>query len=120
MSEQNILRQTASPGTSPTIDGRRAWIRFHNDQRVLVTEHANTAWLGRVRDISSGGIGLTLRRRFTPGTELIVELETKAGCPRALSVRVAHSTQAVNDRWIVGCAFDSPLTEKELRDLLPQ
>jgi hypothetical protein len=51
---------------------------------------------------------------------LNVELETKAGSPRSLSVRVTHSTQEVNERWIIGCAFASPLSEEELGDFLEE
>ena len=119
MAQQSISFQTANPEKSPTID-RRAWIRYQSEQHVLCTEAANTAWLGKVRDISSGGIALTLRRRFKPGTVLIVELETKAGSPRSLSARVIHSAQEADDRWIIGCAFATPLSEKELQDFLQE
>jgi len=80
---------------------RRAWVRLPSDQEIccqpmenLTAEEAKTGWLGRVRDVSPGGIALILNRRFQPGTMLVVDLSTKAEETRRLPVRVVHSTLA--------------------------
>jgi hypothetical protein len=111
MSRQPVPVQ--KPGTD-----RRAWVRFRSDQDIACqTEETNSGWLGKVQNISPGGIALALRRRFEPGTVLIVELATEADAPLRLSVRVIHATQERNDRWIIGCAFASPLSQHELQSL---
>ena len=53
---------------------RRAWVRFPKDQEVWCQPTSatgkaeiDTAWLGRVRDVSTAGIGLSMTRRFEPG-----------------------------------------------------
>jgi hypothetical protein len=130
-----MLREPAGPYAFPSNWGfsltaaeffmaeteRRAWVRFRSEQDVACnTEEANTGWLGRVRNISCSGIALLLRRRFEPGTDLNIELETKAGWPRRLSVRVIHATQDSNDRWIIGCAFATPLSREELQDFFTE
>jgi c-di-GMP-binding flagellar brake protein YcgR len=120
MVEQTFPSHTANQDTSWNID-RRAWVRLHSEQHaVWIVEKANAAWLGIVRDISSGGMALILRQWLEPGTVLIVELETKAGRPRRALVHVVHSTQDTDDRWITGCGFPSPLSEQELRDFLEE
>ncbi len=44
------------------------------------TDASVTGWLGRVQDISHGGIAFViLRRQFEPGTKLIIDLATNAG-----------------------------------------
>jgi hypothetical protein len=119
MAEQTIPFQKERQDTAK--NQRRAWLRFRSEQDVACTkEETNTGWLGRVRDISSGGMALTSKQRFEPGTVLMVELETRAGWPRRLFVQVIHATQDREDRWIIGCAFASPLSEEELRKLLEE
>ena len=118
MAEQTIPFQAEQRQSSRPTE-RRAWVRFRSEQEVTCsTDEANTGWLGRLQDISVGGVALALRRRFEPGTVLDLELETKAGWPRRLSVRVIHAKQDRNDRWIIGCAFAFPLSKEELEDLV--
>jgi hypothetical protein len=78
-------------------------------------------WLGTVRDLSRGGVGLVLRHCFKPGTDLTVELRDAAGALlRTVPVRVVHATAVYvegSPRWLLGCAFDQPLSEEEWRAL---
>ena len=104
---------------------RRALVRFPEIAEVWCepkspanTLRSDTAWLGRVRDISLAGIGLTISRRFEPGAELIVELSIWSKGPLYLPVRVIHASLEKKGRWIIGCAFASPLSEQTLRDFL--
>jgi hypothetical protein len=118
MAEQTIPLQAEQRKQGRTAE-RRAWVRFRAGQEVTCTsDEANTGWLGRLQDISVGGVALALRRRFEPGTVLDLELETKIGWPRRLSVRVIHARQDRSDRWIIGCAFASSLSKEELEELL--
>ena len=104
---------------------RRAWIRLPSDQEIccqlvtnLAPEEAKTGWLGRVRDVSPGGIALILNRRFQPGTMLMVDLSANAEEGRGLQVRVVYSTPELKGRWIIGCAFGRVLTQAELQTFI--
>ncbi len=104
---------------------RRAYVRLAADLEAVARPAGHLeelGWLGRVRDISCGGVGLLLRHRFQPGTRLDVELRASMGAAqRTVSVRVAHSRAVSADGapyWLHGCAFDRPLTDEELQALL--
>jgi hypothetical protein len=122
MAEQTVASQTANPPFRQ-ID-RRAWVRFPKNEEIWchpvsssVKENLDTAWMGRVRDISRTGIGLSLRQRFDPGTALIIELSHRPKVLRHLFVHVAHATEETG-RWIIGCTFDCPLSAEELEIFL--
>jgi hypothetical protein len=65
------------------------------------------------RLITSTSLGMT--RRFEPGTALILDLSD-----RRLLAHVIHATRETNGRWIIGCAFDSALSQQELRAFLQE
>jgi PilZ domain len=104
---------------------RRAWIRFARDVEVTYRQAGamkDAGWPGRVVDVSVGGLGLLLRHRFEPGTQLAVEVNNRAGTfRRTLLARVRHATAVIasgDPRWLVGCEFDQHLTEEELKALV--
>jgi hypothetical protein len=106
---------------------RRAWVRFPSDQEISCQRPtlanrrtAETAWLGRLRDISAEGMGLRINRSFERGTLLIVDLSTKAEEQRHLLVRVVHATLERKGHWLIGCAFAEPLSEQQLRAFLQE
>jgi PilZ domain len=103
---------------------RRAWVRFAASQEVYcqaiaapTAEMAGTAWLGRLRNVSSAGLALRLSRHFEPGSLLMLELEAR-GRVRSFPIRVVHATQEAHRHWIIGCEFITPLSEAELRALV--
>lgn len=74
---------------------------------------------GTVRDISAGGIGLVLGRRFVPGTILTVELTSaNKDFSRRCPLRVAYANALEHDGWLIGCTFLSRLTVDELQTLI--
>jgi hypothetical protein len=76
-------------------------------------------WPARVRDLSSGSIGLLLTRRFEPGTLLVIELEKKAASlSHTLVGRVVHATQYSAGGWMVGCTLANKIAEEDLQALL--
>jgi hypothetical protein len=59
----------------------RAWVRYSRTEDVWCQsssaprkDELDTAWLGKIQDISPDGLGLNMRQRFEPGTELTIEL----------------------------------------------
>jgi hypothetical protein len=86
----------------------------------LASRHeSGPAWSGKVRDISLGGLGLVLTRRFETGTVLSLELsEPVAGGPQRFLVRVVRVQAAPDHQWVLGCVLLSRLSEEKLRTLL--
>jgi PilZ domain len=114
----------ASPVGARPLD-RRAWIRFGADLDAEC--HAKGAmkdagWTAKVKDISKGGVGLLLRHRFKPGTQLMMELKSRDGtfCHRAAitAVRVIAFLSGNRPQWFMGCSFDTPLADEDLQRLL--
>jgi hypothetical protein len=119
MSGQNALPHAplAGPGAA---QGRRASPRYAADlevscRRALGAGRAD-AGSARLRDISVGGIGLVLARRFEVGTLLAVDLANPgSGSPRSLLARVTHVTAHAPGEWLLGLALLRPVGEDELR-----
>jgi PilZ domain len=106
---------------------RRAWVRFPKNEpmwcdpvRPSAKHELDTAWMGKVRDISRTGIGLSLRKRFEPGAVLLIELSESPKLLRNLEVRVVHATPDKKGRWIIGCTFARPLSAEEMQIFLPR
>jgi len=75
--------------------------------------------LADIRDISATGIGLTVRRRFDPGSVLLVELVCSFDASTHLiPLTVVHATEADNGHWLLGCNFPRTLSQAELADLV--
>jgi hypothetical protein len=80
-----------------------------------------TRWPGTVRDVSQGGLRLTLERRYEPGTGLAIELPQDAhGETRTVLLKVIHIRRQPDGLWSLGCKFISELGEDEVRRLLPR
>jgi hypothetical protein len=104
------------------VPERRATVRYPSQQEGscrCVGGERRYRWQGRVCDISVGGIGLVLPRRFEPGTVLTVELlgADRRAPGRFFVVRVAHVQKDAPRRWLLGCQFLRRLTRAELSDL---
>lgn len=108
--------ETTAPATGAE---RRAWVRYPCNLDTLyqpgegLLEHR--WWFAKVRDISTKGIGLILRRRFEPGTLLAIALHTSnENLSRTLGIRVVHVSPHPGGGWTIGCTFNADLTDDEL------
>jgi hypothetical protein len=76
-------------------------------------------WSGTIRNLSTSGLGLVLKRRFEPGAGVAIELPAGGGCPeQTLLARVRHATRLPGGFWLLGCSFISELSDDELQKLL--
>jgi hypothetical protein len=74
---------------------------------------------GKIRNISVGGVGLVVERRFEPGTGIFIECQTNDNrTVGPYMARVVHATSRPDGTWLLGCAFVSKLGDEEIRDLL--
>ncbi len=123
---QKSFRAPAQPAEDAATIERRVWVRFPTQIETFCkpfsaksTSESEMSWSAQVRDISQGGLGLSLSRRFEPKTILIVELPSGGeGFTRLLPVKVVHTRADGPGRWIVGCTFASRLSEAELQAVL--
>ncbi len=81
---------------------------------VVVFDGTQTRW-GRLRDLSSKGVGLALGHCPPAGSALVVSLRCGAGTLDVdRAARVLHVTAEAAGTWRVGCAFTRPLSDDEL------
>jgi PilZ domain len=71
----------------------------------------------RIVDISVGGIGLILNKRFEEGTQLVVRLQTTA-IARPLPVKIVHVVEIAPDFYLLGGAFTAPFSADDLHKLV--
>lgn len=117
------LQTTSSlPTSSFQALERRGWIRFTCDLDATClpsAEDPEVLWPARVLNLSCGGVGLLVSRRFEPDTLLQIELQTaKRSFSRPLLVQVLHVTGHQTGGWLIGCSFPQPLSEEELHQLM--
>jgi hypothetical protein len=77
------------------------------------------AWPAETCDIGRGGIGLSVPRRFEPGTVLSIEVRPSGGgSPCYLMAQVVRVAAEDKGSWRLGCKFVTPLAEEDLQSLL--
>ena len=108
--------------TPPDSSDRRAMVRFPCRADAVCRFQLPTAedlQEGKVCDLSASGVGLILRRRFSPGSVLELTLENPGrNFCRTLLAAVRRAAAQESDSWVIGCAFLHPLTNRELAALL--
>jgi hypothetical protein len=117
---------TVAHGRERSQAERRAWVRYATTLETicepiaaLTVDETECGWPARVRDLSAGGVGLSLERRFEPGTILLIELATGQDEPSFVApVKVIHATADGDGHWILGCAFTRPLDEEQVQALV--
>ncbi len=75
-------------------------------------------WPLVIRDVSNGGIGVLLARRFEAGTVLTIEFQVGSTGFTRLEVRVVRVEAEGAGHWTHGCAFKHKLSDDELANLL--
>lgn len=125
---EDDLPPSVSVPAAPELE-RRAWIRYDLDVGscgVIDTSVCGDGgpeneemWPLVIRDLSAGGVGVLLARRFEPGTELSIELSVGPDvAPRRLTTKVVRVVPEKAGHWVHGCAFPALLTDEELEVLL--
>lgn len=117
------------PKTSPdsassdlSVEDRRAQVRYPcelDGSCSPITADRATLWTGKIRDISRGGIGVVLSRRFELGTLLNIEIQEPDGTSSGtVLARVVHVTPHSSGGWVIGCCFTNELDEDEVKSLV--
>ena len=107
--------------SAPAADDRRAHVRFPcelDGSCSPIGATRGTQWTGKVKDISRGGLGVVLSRRFELGTLLSLEIQEADGrMSGTLLARVVHVTPHSAGGWLVGCCFVNELGDEEVKAL---
>jgi hypothetical protein len=110
--------QAQAQGNGRPAD-RRAFERFPADVEVVcrpLGASRSESWHARLQNISTGGVGLLVERRFEAGTMLAIDLAAPAqGRVRSLMARVMHVEVEEDGEWRLGVALLRELTPEELR-----
>src|SRR5437879_1071882 len=122
MSAATIRRDSDAPASRPLLNCR-VFERHASDlpsqcQPLAARGDDEVVWQATVHDISAGGIGLLLQRRFEPRTSLAIELPDAGDSTYTVFVRVVHALGQPHGRWLLGCSFVTPLSEERLSALL--
>jgi hypothetical protein len=100
---------------------RRATVRYPSS--LLSSLHAvatrkEDSWSAEIRDVSAGGLGLLVTRRFERGTLLAIEpVGPAAEAPTLLLAQVTHAAAQPDGRWLLGCKLVRELSQSEVRAL---
>lgn len=101
---------------------RRAWVRFPCGMETSCQPLASAVgqqWSGHVRDLSAGGVGVVLNRRFELGTLLTIEVLSNSDKPsRTFLGRVIHVHSQPDGSWHMGCRLANSLSEDDVQALL--
>jgi serine/threonine protein kinase len=109
----------ARDGTAPPT--RRAKQRRPSKRLMscfILARSVGKRWRGRAINISETGLCLELHRRFEPGANLTFTLGDLDQHRNSLIARVMWVRQVSAKVWHLGCRFDEPLCDFELKDLL--
>jgi CheY-like chemotaxis protein len=107
----------------PPGDERRGAVRYRcdleNSCQPLGQGRSGEHWEGQIVDISAGGARVVLSRRFEVGTVLVLAVNNGSGeIAQRLLARVVRVVHEPDGQWSLGCSFNCPLADDDLRDLL--
>ncbi len=99
-------------------DERRVWVRYPADLETTyrpANQPNDMRLSARVRNISLGGIGLTVNQPFVPGDLLNVELPGATEQARCQVLAcVVHAAPGNAGEWLLGCTFARELSNDDL------
>ena len=117
----SVLATTNANADVVEVD-RRALVRFdwnpENLCHLTTADRHDSRW-AKIRNVSSGGIGLVANREYAQGSHLYIELHNLAkGSAQMVRAQVKHSTQKEDGSWQIGCEFLEPLRDAEVHSML--
>ena len=128
MSSQLLTRPGAAPDSAPA-DRQGCECRVYERHASGLASRCQPAsafgkedlkWSGTIDNISIGGLGLKLERRFEKGTGLAIELPDRVNnASYVVLAKVVHVAKQTDDTYLLGCKFVSELSEDEVRRLVP-
>jgi hypothetical protein len=101
-----------------SLEDRREWERLPTLREITVHVDPGEPILGRMCDVSRGGMRLLIGRMIESGAMIRVALPLPAGHPRATVLAcVVHVEIGAGGTYEIGCAFAAELSNSELEAL---
>lgn len=98
-------------------DDRRHWERFpiDRDTTVCIGVEGDESVVGRILDVSRGGIRILLDCHVEPGTTVRIDISPESSDSRTQVLAcVVHVTQGRDGRFTLGCNFSTELSNADL------
>jgi PilZ domain-containing protein len=115
------ISSVEQPLEAKPID-RRHWARYacslQGQCHPITAMEASNTWPAQTVDISAGGVGLRLCRRFEPGTLLSVDLGNSDDDATTMPLARVRYVVPVGAYSLLGCAWAEKLETNDLRRLL--
>jgi hypothetical protein len=87
--------------------------------RSITVPQSTDYWPATLLNVSAGGLGLAIERRFEKGTLLVVKLPESAEHARPLLLaRVVRAAHQPEGHWVLGCTLSARLSPEEIQNLL--
>jgi hypothetical protein len=74
-------------------------------------------WLADIKDVSSRGVGMLSTRRFDQGAFIAIQLANLTNVSSRTKVAKVVRVVAIEDKWFLGCMFQTPLDTAELASI---
>lgn len=92
--------------------------RVRGDCRPATANEVGNRWPVRVIDISGGGVGLLLSRRFEMGTLLAVELQRLPTRSNHMPLARVCRVVSADAHWLLGCVWEGTVNSEDLQSLI--
>jgi PilZ domain-containing protein len=96
---------------------RRAWMRHRISLPMTLKTielGGDSRWLAHSQDVSAGGFGVVLERRFEPLTMVAATLQKPDDGEITMLARVVRAMPMPDGEWFLGCELPFPLDAEEL------
>jgi hypothetical protein len=113
----NALKTPLRASMRPRAE-RRTDTRIPCALRVSCLSTEGTVWPALAVNVSAEGARLVSFLPVPPEPLRSIQLVSRTGNSVVVSTHLVHA-QGDEGLWLMGCRFDRPLTEEELRTLLP-
>src|SRR5271170_4583911 len=103
------------PSSDPSIslteesNDRRGWVRhpiaLRGQCQPVTSLEASLRWPIHTADVSAGGVGVVVCRRFEPGTLLALSLTAAGQGTVSMPLARVRRVSETGRRWLLGCAW---------------
>jgi hypothetical protein len=74
-------------------------------------------WLADIKDVSTRGVGMLSTRRFEQGAFIAIQLANMNNASSRTKVAKVVRVMASENKWFLGCIFQTPLDAAELASI---
>jgi hypothetical protein len=83
----------------------------------ISTKGCDLWWLADIKDVSTRGVGILSTRHFEQGAYIAIQLANLTNLSSRTKVATVVRVVASDDKWFLGCTFQTPLDAAELASI---